>query len=324
MGQYIHEIVLQEYIVEYISSMNISVKYKNGFLPLVEARPNRTGTFWDLEGKLSNEVWIPLEVEWISQNFISHGHNKNIQFSKFQESNGIVLVIRKNKEIPGVQQVSVLDHMTETQLKKSFKDWFKGKAGEYIDSTLKDFMVGNYARNIPRIILYPISNPARKNYFAEDGSLYRKAGKGPSLLGFKDTGFDKNIFVQDLQPNDICVMIDADGRRGKRKDFIERIKNNNYVIKKLAVYRVISELRNKGSKGDVDELYWKDEIKANKEIYPRICTVESTPFFHREHVAFPYIKDFSESTWEDFRSCIQYGEYRELSTLDFTLLLSNL
>jgi len=318
MSQYIHEIVLQDYIVEHISSMEISVKYKDESLFITEARFNNAKTFWDLEGKLSNGIWIPVEVEWTTQNFIDHKHAKKDSFTKFIELNGIVLTIRVNKKIPQVQQISMLDYITETQLKSSLKKWFKRKSDEYIDRTLEDFMVGNYIRSIPRIILYPISNTARKNYFADDGNLYKKEKESSSLLGFKEKGYAKNRFVRDLQPNDICVMIDADGLRGKRSAFINKIKETNFEIKKIVAYKVISKLDGKHS------LYWKDEIKAKKLIYPYICTVESWPFFHRENIIFPYIKDYSESTWEDFRSCIQYGEYRELNFLDFTLLISNM
>ncbi|MEL7621997.1 MAG: hypothetical protein AAGU12_00255 [Clostridiales bacterium] len=328
MSQYIHEIVLQEYIIEHISSMELSVKYKNEYQLLVDARSNKTGTFWDLEGKLSNGIWIPVEVEWISQNFIAHKHDKSADFPKFKELNGVILVVRENKKIPNVQQISILSSAnTETQFKKSFKKWFKLKSDEYIDSTLEDFMVGNYIRNIPRIVLYPISNAAHKNYFADDGSLYKRDPGSPSLLGFKEDGYEKNIFVRDLQPNDICVMIDADGRRGKRKIFIDSIKQGDLNVKKIVAYKVTSKLSDKRLrqlKGAADDLYWKDEIKANRLIYPYICHVEAEPFFHKENIKFPYIEDYSENTWEDFCSCIQYGVYREINALDFTLLISNM
>ena len=70
MSEYIHEIVLQEYIIEKISHLNLSVSYKGlSRMKLVDAMFNNTGTFWDLSGKLENGDWIPIEVEWTTKIF---------------------------------------------------------------------------------------------------------------------------------------------------------------------------------------------------------------------------------------------------------------
>ena len=73
MSEYIHEVVLQEYIIEKMAQLNLSVTYKGySRMRLVDAKPNHTGTFWDLLGKLENDVWIPIEVEWTTKNFTRH------------------------------------------------------------------------------------------------------------------------------------------------------------------------------------------------------------------------------------------------------------
>ena len=46
MSEYIHEVVLQEYIIEKMAQLNLSVTYKGSSrMRLVNAKPNHTGTF---------------------------------------------------------------------------------------------------------------------------------------------------------------------------------------------------------------------------------------------------------------------------------------
>lgn len=123
MSQYIHEIVLQEYIIENIESLELTVQYKNvSRMKLITARPNLNPneTFWDLEGKLENGIWIPIEVEWISSNFFLHKHHKKPSFRKFKENDGTIIVLRRNQEIPHIQQISLLDNRTEAWFKQDF------------------------------------------------------------------------------------------------------------------------------------------------------------------------------------------------------------
>lgn len=106
MSEYIHEIVLQDYVREKIADMNFSVIYQSkARCTIVAARRNTEKTFWDLEGKLENDVWIPIEVEWISDNFKSHNHHRSKDFEKFCHLNGVLLTLRRSLEIEGVQQI---------------------------------------------------------------------------------------------------------------------------------------------------------------------------------------------------------------------------
>lgn len=325
MSEYIHEIVLQEFIIENINSLDITVQYKKlSRMKVVAARKNMNGTFWDIEGELENGIWIPIEVEWISSNFIAHKHHTNSNFKRFRDENGVLLVLRRNKEIYDVQQISIFDNIAEAQFKKRFLSWFKGKTTEYVDETLKTYTIGAYKRDIPRIILYPLSQKAWKNYFKQD-DLYKKHASDPAIIGFKPTGYDKNIFIKDLQPGDVCLFIASDGKRCKRSEFIDKIKNKELKIHKLAGYKIKQRIQDKRSTSiAIDDEYWPDEILERKIIYPYICEVEDKPFIDKADVDFPFIKRFSDNTWEAFRSCIQYGEYRELSSLDFTDFISNL
>ena len=75
---------------------------------------------------------------------------------------------------------------------------------------------------------------------------------------------------------------------------------------------------------NIDMEYWPDEIRMHQMIYQYICVLEDYPFIDKTDIAFPFLKAYSDSTWEAFRSCIQYGEYREISPLDFTLFISSL
>ena len=186
MSEYIHEVVLQEYLIENIKALELTVQHKKvSRLLLIDARTNKSGTFWDLEGKLENGVWIPIEVEWITHNFFAHKHNKDKHYARFINGNGILLVLRKNRETPALQQLSILDNVTKAKFRKSFKQWFKGKSDEFIDETLKNYMIGAYKRNMPRIIIYPLSKYARKNYFPHQ-SLYRKLEDDTGVIGFKE------------------------------------------------------------------------------------------------------------------------------------------
>ena len=174
MSEYIHEVVLQEYIIEKIAQLNLSVTYKGSSrMRLVDAKPNHTGTFWDLLGKLENDVWIPIEVEWTTKNFTRHKHQNDANFEKFKNKNGVLLVLRKTKELPNIQQISIFDSISESQFKSEFKSWFSKKSPEYIDRTLKEYLIGAYKRELPRIILYPLNQKARNNYFPND-EFYRK------------------------------------------------------------------------------------------------------------------------------------------------------
>ena len=83
-------------------------------------------------------------------------------------------------------------------------------------------------------------------------------------------------------------------------------------------------MEKRASRVKVDDLYWPDEIKSREIIYPYICEVEDQPFISKTDIVFPYIESFTENTWEAFRSCAQYGEYREISPLDFAILISKL
>ena len=63
MSEYIHEIVLQEFVIDNIADLDLTVQYKRSSrMKLVDAVANRKGTFWDLNAKLENGIWIPLEV----------------------------------------------------------------------------------------------------------------------------------------------------------------------------------------------------------------------------------------------------------------------
>lgn len=325
MSEYIHEVVLQDYIIENIIYLNLTVQF-GGFsrMKLVEALSNSTKTFWDLSGKLEDGSWIPIEVEWTTSNFIQHKHNQSADFQKFISGNGVLLVLRKTKELPNIQQISILDSLSEAQFKKEFKAWFKKKSSEYIDKTLKMYMVGAYKRELPRIILYPLSKYARENYFP-NGMLYRKNNVGPALIGFKPAGHKKNVFIRDLQPDDVILFIASDGTRCKRADFIDRIKSGRLKVDRLVGYRIRQGITNKCANNlGIDMEYWPDEIRMHQMIYQYICVLEDHPFIDKTDIAFPFLKAYSDSTWEAFRSCIQYGEYREISPLDFTLFVSSL
>ncbi len=325
MSEYIHEIVLQDYIVENILHLNLFVQC-DGFsrLKLIEAAPNNTGTFWDFSGKLENGDWIPIEVEWTTNNFILHKHDKNSDFNKFKNENGILLVLRKTKELPKIQQISIFDSLSESQFKKEFEAWFKKKSSEYVDRTLKTYMVGQYKRELPRIILYPLSQYAYKNYFPNN-SFYRKNDTGPYLIGFKPAAYQKNVFISDLQPNDIILFIAANGTRCKHDEFIRKIKSGELNIDRLTGYRVKHKIFDKCvSNSGIDMEYWPDEIKSKEMIYQYICPIEEKPFFTKTNISFPFINAYTKSTWEAFRGCIQYGEYHEISPLDFTTFISSL
>lgn len=325
MSEYIHEIVLQEFVIENIANLDLTIQYKRASrMKLIHAEFNKKGTFWDLNAELENGTWIPLEVEWISSNFEQHRHHHSPDFQKFLDNNGVLLVLRKNKELPNIQQISIFDSLSEVQFKNKFQTWFKEKSVEYIDETLKTYMVGEYKREIPRIILYPLSLKARANYFTHN-TLYKKNVTDPSIIGFKPTGYNKNLFIKDLQPNDICLFLASDGRRGKRREFINRVRKQELPLYRLTGYKIKQRIADKRAAGvGIDDEYWPDEIKNHKMIYQYVCVVENHPFINRTDLVFPFIETFSENTWEAFRSCIQYGEYREISPLDFTSLISRL
>lgn len=293
-------------------------------MKLVDAMFNNTGTFWDLSGKLENGDWIPIEVEWTTKNFFLHKHHADKNFKKFKSENGVLLVLRKTKELSEIQQISIFDSLSESQFKKEFQSWFKKKSSEYVDKTLKTYMVGAYKRELPRIILYPLSQRARDNYFPND-EIYRKNDTGPFVIGFKPAGYEKNAFIRDLQPNDIILFIASDGTRCKRSEFINRIKAGKLNLNKLAAYKIKQEIIDKCTNPmGIDAEYWPDEIKLHQMIYRYICIIENHPFLLQNNLTFPFINTYSDSTWEAFRSCIQYGEYREISPLDFTILVSSL
>lgn len=325
MSEYIHEIVLQEFIIENVDILDLYIQYKNiSRMKLVKVRFNQSGTFWDLEGLLENGIWIPVEVEWITNNFYSHKHHLNQNYQRFLNDNGILLVLRRNKDTPNIQQLTIFDNHTEAQFKQQFKKWFKAKSNEYIDKTLDNFTVGSFKRDIPRIILYPLSRFASQNYFS-DGVLYRKSPTSSAVIGFKEAGYANNPFIRDLKENDICLFIESDGKRCKREQFIEKIRKQQLPLSRICGYKIKRKIAQKhGNVCGIDTIYWPDEIKSQKLIYPYFCLLNDIPFLEKTDMQFPFIQSFSENTWEAFRSCIQYGEYREISPLDFSLLLSNL
>jgi hypothetical protein len=323
MSQYIHEVVLHEYILENIQTLELNIRHNNTSHRLIDARANKTGTFWDLEGKLDTGIWIPVEVEWKSDNFLSHGHHKSKHFKDFCKT-GTLLVLRRNREIDKVNQISILEYVPQEKFKAHFKKWFKNKSHDYSLKTLDNFLIGNYTRKIPRILVIPISNNARKNYFSKE-PLYRKNEKDPLLLGFKQSGVDNNEFVKDIQPGDICLFIDADGKRTTRKKFIGNIIKQRNTVYRIAAFKIESKLFDiPDSPYKVDEYFWPDEIKKKKVIYPQRCKLSNYPFFEIKNKKLPYVTSFTESNWEQLRGCIQYGIYYEISSMDFTLLISNI
>lgn len=324
MSQYIHEIVLQEFIIEKVSQLDLNIRYNTTTHKLLDARFNKAGTFWDLDGKLDNGIWIPIEVEWISENFISHKHRYSESFDVFKRKKGILIVLRKSKELEGIQQYSILDTIPQSKFKLLFSNWFKKKSKDYSDSTLSDFLVGNYTRKLPRILVIPVSKNARRNYFSMD-PLYRKKTENPLALGFKENGYVNNEFVRDIQPGDICLFIDSDGNRTKRELFIQKIKSKQIVINKLVAFQIKSKLFYKNnSQYKLDDLYWPDEIRGGRVIYPYRCMLAEHPFIKAENAPMPYIENYTEEKWELMRSCIQYGAYFEMSSNDFIALVSNL
>lgn len=325
MSEYIHEVVFQEFIIDNINTLNLEIQYKNlSRMKLVKARFNKTGTFWDLEGLLESGVWIPIEVEWITHNFYMHKHHLDQNYHRFLNDNGILLVLRRNKEIPNLQQLSIFDNHTEAQFKQQFKKWFKTKSNEYIDKTLESFTVGSFKREIPRIILYPLNQSASQNYFS-NGLLYRKTPTSPAVIGFKEKGYLNNFFIRDLKENDICLFVASDGTRCKRERFIEKIRKQELPLSRICGYRIRRKIsRKQNNTCGLDTIYWPDEIKSQKLIYPYFCLLDNTPFVEKVDMRFPFIQSYSENAWEAFRSCIQYGEYREISPLEFALFISNL
>lgn len=325
MSEYIHEIVLQEYIIENIASLELTVQYKRqSRMKIVSAEFNRSGGFWDLNGELEDGTKIPIEVEWITTNFTSHNHHKSSSYKNFLAQNGVLLVLRKSKELAGIQQLSIFDCQSEAQFKKQFKAWFKAKASHYVDQTINTFMIGKYKREIPRIILYPLSKNARKNYFPST-DLYRKTPSSPPILGFTQSAYDKNIFIHDLQPNDICLFVDSSSAWCNCETFIRQVKAGQLPLFQLSGYKIKGKLLQKPSHAlNIDSLYWPDEMKSKTCIYSYICEVEPNPFIHKTDMTFPFISSLSHDAWESLRSCIQRGEYRELSPLDFTILISQL
>lgn len=324
MSQYIHEIVLQEFIIENVTLLDLNIKYNNTNHKLLDARFNKTGTFWDLEGKLDNGLWIPIEVEWISKNFNNHKHRNSESFHIFIKKKGILIVLRKNKEIENLHQYAILDTIPHSRFESLFSNWLKNKSKEYSISTLNDFLVGNYKRKLPRILVIPISANARKNYFSME-PLYRKKAKNPLILGFKENGYFNNEFVRDIQPGDICLFIDSDGTRTQRKVFIQKIKKNQITIKKLVAFQIKSKLFEiNNSKNKLDEFYWPDEIKEERLIYRFRCRLADHPFIKVENTLMPYLENYTEEKWELLRSCIQYGTYFEMNSNDFIALVSNI
>lgn len=324
MSQYIHEIVFQDFIIENVSLLDLNIKYKTTTHKLLDARFNKTGTFWDLEGKLDNGLWIPIEVEWISENFNNHKHHNSESFKTFVRKKGILIVLRKNKEIENIHQYAILDTIPQNRFKSLFSNWLKKKSNDYSISTLNDFLIGNYKRQVPRILVIPVSANARKNYFSME-PLYRKKPKDPLVLGFKENGYINNEFVRDIQPGDICLFVESNGIRTSRKSFISKVKKKRVVIKKLVAFQIKSKLfKIKNSKNKLDDLYWPDEIKEKKLIYPHRCRLADSPFIKTESKIMPYIESYTEEKWELLRSCIQYGNYFEMSSNDFIALVSNL
>ena len=95
------------------------------------------------------------------------------------------------------------------------------------------------------------------------------------------------------------------------------------MLHRVAGYRIKSKIFDRREKKDfIDSYYWPDEIKDQVLRYPYICIVEKEPFLVKEGVNFPYVKLFSEATWESFRSCMLHKEYREISSLDFLNFVS--
>ena len=325
MSEYIHEVVLQEYIIENIIDMNLTVKYRiNEQYNIISAKFNPEKTFWDLEGQLENGLWIPIEVEWISDNFLLHKHHKSKDFEKFNKMNGVLLTLRKSREIEHVQQISILENLSERQFKEDFKRWFKFKSNDYIDKTLDNYLVGNYQRKMPRILLYPLSKEAEMNYFSDE-AIYQKNPDSPCLLGFKEAGYNKNLFIRDIQPNDICIFLHNNGAKMKRNIFIEKVKQKNIVVFRLAGYRVTSKIIHRTETTNfIDQYYWPDEIKDETLRYPYVCTIEEKPFILKKEFSFPFSPLFSEVTWESFRSCMLHKEYREISATDFSVFISAL
>ncbi len=324
MSQYIHEIVLQEFIIENIALLDLNIRYGNTHHKLLDARFNKAGTFWDLDGKLDNGVWIPIEVEWASENFINHKHRHSDSFKAFKKKKGVLVVVRKNKELEDVAQYSILDTIPQSKFRILFSNWFKKKSKDYSDSTLSDFLVGNYTRKLPRILVIPVSKNASKNYFSIE-PLYRKKPENPLLLGFKENGYVNNEFVPDIQPGDICLFLESNGQRCTKPLFIQKVKNKQIVIKRLVAFQIKSKLFYKSnSQYRVDDLYWPDEISKKKVIYPHRCKIADHPFIKAENTLMPFIENYTNDKWESIRSCIQYGRYIEISSNDFVALVSNL
>lgn len=324
MSQYVHEIVLQEFIIENIALLDLNISYKATTHKLLDAKFNKTGTFWDLEGKLDNGLWIPVEVEWISENFQKHDHNNDPSFAKFIRKKGILIVLRKSQEIENIHQYGILDTIPQKRFKALFSSWLKKKSPDYSDSTLNDFLVGNYKRKLQRILVIPVSANADRNYFSME-PLYRKNKTNPLVLGFKENGYVNNEFVRDIQPGDIALFIKCSGARTKRKVFISKIKKKQLLIKKLVAFQIRSKLFEiESKKYRLDKFYWPDEIKENKLIYPYRCKLADHSFIKVENIIMPDIDSYTEEKWELLRSCIQYGAYFEMSANDFLALISNL
>lgn len=131
---------------------------------------------------------------------------------------------------------------------------------------------------------------------------------------------DGGLLIEKKGPEDRVIALAGNPNVGKSTVF-------NYLtgLRQHTGYRIKQKITDKCTACiGIDREYWPDEIKSHQMIYTYICVIEDQPFFNRTDAAFPFIENFSDSTWEAFRSCIQYGEYREISPLDFTSLISRL
>lgn len=322
-----HEIILQKFIYENIKSLNMTINIDRSFHKIIDAKLNPNNKyFWDLIGKLDNGTWIPIEVEWESKNFKEHKHLDNINIGKFKREHGVVVVLRKSQEISGITQISIFDNNNESKIIKLFKDWFVKSSPQLFDETINEYITGKYTRTIPRIIINSFGLEARNNYIGGD-KIYKPKKNTPALMGFKENAYNNNKFVQDLKSGDIILFINCTNtpRGDKKSDFINKVKNGQIKINYFRCYRIISSVwdAREINKFNTSQLWWKDEIKKKKIIYPYRCECEEKHFFDIQNVKFPYIKTYTEDIWIKFFGCLYWQERHELSPLFFTMLISH-
>jgi hypothetical protein len=313
MVKWIDEKVLQYYFKERFDKYPVTIDGERKTLTSCEFNDN-FDKFPDLKCWIGKQK-IDCEVEWLSSRF-DHWNHKN--YPEFIRNNGFVVVFKRDMVISDLQQI-VIDE-------DDFKKWFKKNSSRLFDESVEEFKrFAKHGRKTTSVWLIYLTQKMEKNF---------QIGVSKSTWGFVRDALKNRPELLQIKKDDILVVfgptINSKNNKpifarmkGKFKQYLEHIKNENYLIQNVYIFKITKgywhEENNPSGNNHTYSPIWSDESSTNKKYPHRVGFEELLPVSHDV-----VLKKLNNATNEFLRKSMQGISITEMPHSDFIELIRRL